>query len=90
LPAMTLFFLGYLAFGTSLLAAKVQPRLGSLLITIGAPIYIIGGVSIFILGPASIIVSLIEIVGATPLGAGYFLLGLKLQQGVNLPDKVLR
>jgi hypothetical protein len=86
LPALTLFFLGYIAFGTSLLATKAQPRLGSLLITIGAPIYIIGGISIFILGPASLVVSLIEIAGATPLGLGYCLLGLKLRQSVNVSD----
>jgi hypothetical protein len=48
LPALGLFFLGYILFGASLLSAKVQPRLGSWLITIGAPIYIAGGISIFI------------------------------------------
>ncbi len=84
LPALLLFFLGYILFGASLLYAKVQPRLGSWLITIGAPIYIVGGINIFILGPASPIVSLIEIAGAIPLAIGYILLGFQLRSGVNL------
>lgn len=84
LPALVLFFLGYIVFGTSLLYAKAQPRLGSLLITIGAPVYIIGGINIFILGPASPLVSLIEIAGAIPLGLGHILLGIKLRSGTNL------
>ncbi len=78
-PGLLLFFAGYIAFGTSLLTASTQPRLGSWLITLGAPIYIIGGISIFVLGPASPIVSPIEIVGAIPLSLGYFLLGLNLR-----------
>ena len=84
LPGLGLFFLGYILFGTSLLNAKAQPRLGSLLITIGAPIYIVGGISIILLGPASPVVSLIEIAGAIPLGFGYLLLGLTLRSGVNM------
>ncbi|MDI6694231.1 MAG: hypothetical protein QME21_04235 [Anaerolineales bacterium] len=84
LPALVLFFLGYSLFGASLLRAKVQPRLGSLLITIGAPVYIIGGINIFILGPASPIVSVIEIAGAIPLAIGYILLGFKLRSGVSM------
>ncbi len=85
LPALALFFLGYLLFGESLLRAKVQPRLGSWLITIGAPIYIIGGISLFALGPASPLVSLIEIAGAIPFSVGYILFGFKLRSGANLP-----
>ena len=84
LPALGLFFLGYILFGASLLRAKVQPRLGSFLIAIGAPIYIVGGINIFILGPASPLVSLIEIAGAIPLGLGYILLGLKLRTGAKI------
>jgi hypothetical protein len=84
LPALGLFFLGYILFGASLLRAKVQPRLGSLLITIGAPLYIVGGISLFVVGPASPIVSLIEIAGAIPLGLGYILLGFNLLSGANL------
>ncbi len=84
LLALSLFFLGYIVFGSSLLSAKAQPRLGSLLITIGAPIYIIGGINIFIIGPASPIISMIEIAGAIPLAYGYILLGLKLRSGVNM------
>jgi hypothetical protein len=85
LPALLLFFLGYIVFGTSLLSAKAQPRLGSWLITLGAPIYIVGGISIFIIGPASPLVSLIEMAGAIPLGLGYILLGFNQRSGVNLP-----
>jgi hypothetical protein len=84
LLALLLFFLGYIVFGSSLLSAKTLPRLGSLLITIGAPIYIIGGINIFIIGPASPIISMIEIAGAIPLAYGYILLGLKLRSGVNM------
>jgi len=84
LPALALFFLGYLLFGTSLLRAKVQPRLGSWLIIIGAPLYIIGGISLFPLGPASPIVSLIEIAGGIPFSVGYILFGFKLRSGANL------
>ncbi len=84
LLALLLFFLGYIVFGSSLLSAKALPRLGSLLITIGAPIYIIGGINIFIIGPASPIISMIEIAGAIPLAYGYILLGLKLRSGVNM------
>jgi hypothetical protein len=83
LPVLGLFFLGYIVFGANLLAAKA-PRLGSWLMTVGAPIYIVGGINIFILGPASPTVSLIESAGAIPLGLGYILLGFKLRSGVNL------
>lgn len=83
LPALGLFLLGYILFGANLLYAKVQPRLGSLLLTIGAPIYIIGGISLFILGPASPVVSLIEVAGALPLGLGYILLGFNLLSGTK-------
>lgn len=84
LPALVLFFSGHIALGISLLHAKVQPRLGSLLITIGAPIYIAGGISIFVIGPASPTVSLIEIAGAIPLGIGYILLGLWLRSEAGI------
>ena len=84
LPALGLFFLGYILFGVSLLRAKAQSRLGSLLITFGAPLYIVGGLSFLVLGAASPIVSLIEIAGAVPLGLGYILLGVNLRSGVNL------
>ncbi len=83
LPALLLFFLGYLLFGSSLLSAKTQPRLGSLLMMIGGPVYILGGINIFILGPASPIISLIEITGAIPFAIGYVLLGLKLRSGMS-------
>ena len=76
LPAMLLFFVGYIAFGLSVRSAGA--RVAGLLMAIGAPIYIVGGVSIFVLGPASSTVSLIEIAGAVPLGQGYILLGLDL------------
>ncbi len=84
LPALGLYFLGYILFGTRLLRANVQPRLGSLLMTIGAPLYIVGGISLLFLGPASPIISLIETAGAIPLGLGYILLGFNLRSGVNL------
>ena len=79
LPGLGLFFVGYIVFGVSLLRAKVQPRWGSLLITIGGPVYIIGGLSLSVFGANSPIVSLIEIAGAIPLGLGYILLGLQLR-----------
>lgn len=82
-PALLLFFVGYVLFGSSLLSTKSMPRLAILLITIGAPIYIIGGVNIFIIGPASPIISLIEIAGAVPFALGYILLGLALHSGVE-------
>ncbi len=85
LPALGLFFLGYILFGVNLLHTKSLPRLGILLMAIGGPIYIIGGVNIFILGPASPIVSLIEILGAVPLGIGYLLLGFELRSRGNIP-----
>jgi hypothetical protein len=78
-PALALFLLGYILFGANLLRARVQPRLGSLLITIGAPLYVVGGISLFVLGPASPIVSLIEILGAIPFSAGYIFLGFQLR-----------
>ncbi len=84
LPALGLFLMGYILFGVSLLRARVQPRLGSWQITIGAPLYIVGGISLLIVGPASPIVSLIEIAGAVPLGLGYILLGFSLLSGANL------
>ncbi len=87
LPALVLFFAGYILFGISLFHARAQPRVGSLLIAIGAPVYIIGGITIFILGPASPLVSLIEIAGAIPLGLGHILLGLNLRSGTNLHIK---
>jgi hypothetical protein len=82
--ALSLFFVGYIVFGSSLLSAKTMPRVASLLITIGAPIYIIGGINIFIIGPASPIISVIEIVGAVPFAVGYVLLGLNLHSGANV------
>ena len=83
LPALGLFFLGYILFGVSLLRAKAQSRLGSLLISIGAPLYIVGGLSFLVLGAASPIVSVIESAGAIPLGLGYILLGFNVRSGVN-------
>ncbi len=83
LLALLLFFLGYLLFGSSLLSAKVRPRLGSLLLMLGGPVYIIGGINIFILGPASPLVSLIEITGAIPFAIGYILWGLELRSGMS-------
>jgi hypothetical protein len=83
LPALLIFFLGYLLFGSSLLSAKVRPRLGSLLLMLGGPVYIIGGINIFILGPASPLVSLIEITGAIPFAIGYILWGLKLRASMS-------
>jgi hypothetical protein len=85
LPALVLFSLGYILFGISLLRAKTQPRLASWLILIGAPLYIAGGISIFIIGPASPIVSLIEIAGALLLSVGYIFLGLRLRSGIRTP-----
>ncbi len=84
LPALLFFALGYIVFGSSLLSAKTEPRLGSWLITIGAPVYIIGGINIFIIGPASPIISMIEVSGAIPLAIGYILLGLKLRSGAGM------
>jgi hypothetical protein len=84
LPALLLYFVGYLLFGASLLSAKEQSRAGTWLITLGAPIYIIGGISIFVIGPSSYTVSLIEIAGAVPQGLGYILLGLKLISGMKM------
>lgn len=84
LPGLGLFFLGYIVFGICLLYAKAQSRLGSLLITIGAPLYISGGFSVFVLGAASPTVSLIESAGAIFLGLGYIVLGFKLRSAVNL------
>src|SRR5262245_56554291 len=52
LPGLGLFLLGYVLFGTRLLRANLQPRLGSLLITIGAPVYIMGGLSLAMFGAA--------------------------------------
>jgi hypothetical protein len=83
-PALLLFALGYIVFGSSLLSAKTEPRLGSWLITVGAPVYIIGGINIFIIGPASPIISMIEVSGAIPLAIGYILLGLKLRSGAGM------
>lgn len=83
LPALALFFLGYVLFGATLLSRSSQPGLGALLITLGAPIYIAGGMSIFIIGPASPIVSMIEIAGAVPLGLGYIMLGLSARVGAG-------
>lgn len=85
LPALGLFFFGYILFGVSLWSTSSLSRLGVLLITIGAPIYIIGGINIFILGPSSPIVSVIEILGAVPLGMGYLLLGFELRSKRNIP-----
>ncbi len=82
LPALLLFFVGHILFGSSLLSGSTPSRLGTLLITIGAPIYIVGGINIFILGPASPIISVIEITGAIPLAVGFVLLGLKMRSPV--------
>lgn len=79
LPALALFFLGYIWFGLALRSAAIKPALSNWLMMIGAPIYIIGGISIFIIGPHSSTVSLIEISGAVPLGLGYVLHGLRLR-----------
>jgi hypothetical protein len=84
LPALLFFALGYIVFGSSLLSAKTEPLLGSWLITVGAPVYIIGGINIFIIGPASPIISMIEVSGAIPLAIGYVLLGLKLRSGAGM------
>ena len=84
LPGLVLFLLGYILFGTALRRAKVQSSLGSLLITIGAPVYIIGGFSLAVFGSTSPVVTLIESAGAVPLGLGFILMGLKNLSDVNI------
>jgi hypothetical protein len=75
---VAIFAVGYIMFGIATMRARVLPRLGGLLIAIGAPIYFLGAPAIPVLGPESVIVTVIETIGATAFGAGFAWLGYSL------------
>jgi MFS family permease len=74
LAANILFPLGYVLLGV--LLRRYGRRWTGLLLGFGGVVYALGGtVSLFGLGPHSMITSVVEIVGAAPFALGYVLLG---------------
>ncbi len=80
---MAVFALGYIIFGIATMRAKILPRTGGLLIAIGAPIYFLGGFAISVLGPESIMVTVIETIGAVAFGAGFVWLGYSMRSSAE-------
>jgi hypothetical protein len=72
LPALLLFPLGYVLFARALLSQGL-PWAGALL-GVGAVLYTIGGLLIFILGPQSPLIQILEVVGAVPFALGFILM----------------
>jgi Domain of unknown function (DUF4386) len=73
--AMIAFALGHALFGLHVVRANDLPRIAGALIAIGAPVYVLGGLCIFMLGPQSPWVTVIETAGAIPMGIGFIGLG---------------
>ena len=75
---LALFAIGYGSFGRAASRARVLPRRAALLIAIGAVFYVVGGYSLPVFGPESIMVTIIEASGAVPFGLGFAWLGYVL------------
>ena len=73
LPALVLFPLGYVLFA-GLLARYGAAWIGVLL-AVGAVLYTSGGVAIFVVGPRSPLIQLLEVAGAVLYALGFVLLG---------------
>jgi hypothetical protein len=70
-PALILFPAGHAAWARVLQRTARLPALPAVLETVGAVVYAYGGISIFLLGPASPVISVAESVGAVLLAVGF-------------------
>lgn len=80
-PALVLFPLGYLLLGSRLF--RDGRRWTGALLGLGALVYTLGGVFIFVLGPHSPVIEAVEIAGATPYALAFVLLGAGAEPGVR-------
>ena len=78
---LAFFAVGYALFGRVTMRAGVLPPWGGALISIGAVLYVVGGLSLPVLGPESAAVTIIETSGAIPFGLGFIWLGYALWTG---------
>jgi hypothetical protein len=70
-PALLCFPAGHAAWGVTFYRAARLPALPLFLAAVGACVYAYGGISIFILGPASPVISIAEIAGAVLFAFGF-------------------
>jgi hypothetical protein len=75
---LILFALGYVMISIASVRAAVLPRLAGALIAIGAATYLNASLDVSFLGPKSMLVTIIEVIGATIFGLGFIWLGCKL------------
>ena len=75
---LIMFEVGYVIVAIAYVRAAVLPRLAGTLIAVGVVTYINAALGVSFLGPGSILVSVIEVIGATIFGLGFVWLGSKL------------
>lgn len=78
---MLTFATGHLLLGRHVMHAQGLPALTGVLLAIGGPVYIFGGMCIFLLGPQSWWVTAIETAGAIPSGIAFIWLGHMMRVG---------
>lgn len=86
---LALFAIGYALFGVATTRTGQLPRLGGLLIAFGAVIYVVGAFSLPVLGPESLMVTIIETAGAIPFGAGFVRLGYALWSDDDAAERLV-
>jgi hypothetical protein len=75
---LIMFEVGYVVVAIASVRGAVLPRLAGILIAVGVVTYINAALAVSFLGPGSILVSVIEVIGATIFGLGFVWLGRKL------------
>jgi hypothetical protein len=79
LPALILFPFGYVVLGAAL--ARAGRRWSGLLLGLGAVIYTIAGLFIFVLGPTSRLIQIFEVIGTAMYASGFIRLGFSKRAG---------
>ncbi len=78
LPALILFPVGHAMLGIAL--AKAGAKLWGALLGIGAVLYTIGGYLIFVLGPESTSIQILEVVGVLPYSLAFAAIGVTIRR----------
>ncbi|WP_331755745.1 hypothetical protein [Streptomyces sp. NBC_01643] len=79
MPALVLFPIGYVVLAVAL--ARRGMRIMGILLGFGAVTYVIGGLLVFVIGPHSTLVQIVEVVGAVPYALGFIVLGSVMRAG---------
>ena len=87
LVGLAFFAVSYALLGRVTMRAGVRPRLGGLLIAIGALLCVVGVFSLPIFGPESALVTIMETIGALPFGLGFIRLGNALWSRTDVLTK---